>query len=76
MPTWRESSASSKSIPPGPSEPRSIPSPRNATSTGSPAARAPSATTMLAGEDAADDRRRPSSTRHLGGPGRLRDGRR
>ena len=48
MPTSRASSASSNSIPPGPSEPSSIPSARNATRTGSPVRAAPSATTMLA----------------------------
>ena len=48
MPTSRASVASSKSIPPGPSEPRSIPRARNATSTGSPVRVATRASTMLA----------------------------
>src|SRR4051812_47987144 len=48
MPTLRARSASSKSIPPGPSDPSSIPSARKATSAGTPAREAPSPTRMLA----------------------------
>ena len=55
MPTSRASFASSNSIPPGPSEPSSIPSPRNATSTGSPVRAAPSATHDARREDRADE---------------------
>src|SRR4051812_14373177 len=64
MPTSRASSASSNSMPPGPSDPSSIPSARNATSTGSPVRAAPNATRMLADSTAPTSRRSvPSSTR-------------
>src|SRR4051812_3504574 len=64
MPTSRASSASSNAIPPGPSEPSSIPSARKATRTGSPVRAAPNATTMAADSTAPTSRRSvPSSTR-------------
>src|SRR5215204_3597598 len=63
MPTSRASSASSKSIPPGPSEPSSIPSARNAERTGTPVRAAPSAAMMLAARTPPTSRSmRPSST--------------
>src|ERR687897_1487992 len=63
MPTSRASAASSKSIPPGPSEPSSIPSARNADRTGSPVRAAPSAAMMLAARTPPTSRStRPSST--------------
>src|ERR687897_2128067 len=63
MPTSRASAASSKSIPPGPSEPSSIPSARNAERTGSPVRAAPSAAMMLAARMPPTSRStRPSST--------------
>src|ERR671911_1159861 len=64
IPTSRASSASSNSIPPGPSEPSSIPIARKATTTGSPVPAAPRATTMLpATIPPTTSRRRPSSMR-------------
>src|ERR687897_1452423 len=63
MPTSRASAASSKSIPPGPSEPSSIPSARNADRTGSPVRAAPSAAMMLAARTPpTSSSMRPSST--------------
>src|SRR4029450_5476763 len=61
MPTSRASFASSKSTPPGPSEPSSIPSARNAARTGSPVRAAPSATRTLADRIAPISSRRPPS---------------
>src|SRR5215210_1178230 len=66
MPTSRASLASSNSIPPGPSEPSSIPRARNATRTGRPVRAAPSATRMLAARIAPTSRSMsPSSMRSI-----------
>ena len=56
-PTLRASSALSNPIPPGPSDPSSMPRPRNATSAGTPIRAAPNATTMAPASTAPMTRR-------------------
>src|SRR5581483_2280136 len=71
-PTSRASFALSNSIPPGPSEPSSIPSPRKATRTGSPVFAAPKATPTLAARTAPTasiERPRFTQASLVGGPG-------